>query len=181
MIGPDLKDSGNDTFAMFGNAVDVNQAKNGSSINSNLPFGMPQGYHTLIQSDYNGAIPSPVFYEHFTQTSYWERQEIRTMLPSLGVYYVVVFDMDGSGKSDKNNSSSDSSINEGKFGLAVGETEDFSMQDYLVLLPYSWIKVKLLFNDYLSIFVAFTVFVFLVIILPSTILIMRRKRKKGAN
>ena len=181
MIGPDLKDSGNDTFAIFDNAVDVNQAKDGNSSSYNLPFGMPQGYHTLIQSDYNGAIPSPVFYEHFTQTSYLERQEIRTMLPSLGVYYVVVFDRDGSGKSDKNNSSSNSSINEGKFGLAVGETEDFSMQEYLVLLPYSLIKVKLLFNDYLSTFVAFIVFVFLVIVLPSIILIMRRKREKVTN
>ena len=63
----------------------------------------------------------------------------------------------------------------------MGETEDFSIQDYLVLLPYSWIKVKLFFNDYLSIFVAFIVFVFLVIILPSIILVMRKKRKKVTN
>ena len=182
MIGPVSKDGGNDTFAVFDNAVDVNQAKDGSSSNNNnLPFGMPQGYQTLIQSDYNGAIPPQVFYEPFTQTSYWERQEIRTMLPGLGVYYVVVFDRDVSAKIDKNNSSSNSSINEGKFSLAVGETEDFSIQDYLVLLPYSWIKVKLFFNDYLSIFVAFIVFVFLVIILPSIILIMRKKREKVTN
>ena len=93
----------------------------------------------------------------------------------------MVFDRDGSGKSDKNNSSCNSSINEGKFSLAVGETKDFSIQDYLVLLPYSWIKVKLFFNDYLSIFAAFIVFVFLVIVLPSIILIMRKKRKKVTN
>ena len=47
---------------MFDNAVDVNQAKNGSSSSSNnLPFGMSQGYQTLIQSGYNGAIPPQVF------------------------------------------------------------------------------------------------------------------------
>ncbi len=107
-----------------------------------------------------------------------ERQEIRTVLSGLGVYYVVVFDRDGSSKIDKNNSSS---INEGKFSLAVGETEDFSIQDYLKLLPYSWIKVKLFFDDYLSIFDAFIVIVFLVIILPSIISIMRKKRKKVTN
>ena len=91
LIGPVLENDGNkDTPNIFDNAVDVNQAKS-SSINNNLPFGMPQGYQTLIQSDYNGAIPSPVSYEPFTQTSYWERQEIRTLLPGLGVYYVVVY------------------------------------------------------------------------------------------
>ncbi len=179
MIGPVLENDGNrDTINMLDNAADIGQAKSSSSKN-NRPFDMPQGHQTLIQSDYNGAIPSPVSYEPFTQTSYWERQEMRTQLPGLGVYYVVVFDRDGSGKIDKNNSRS--SVNEGKFSLAVGETEDFSIRDYLVLLPYSWVKVKLFFNDYLSIFVAFIAIVLLVVMLPSIILIRRKKRKKVTN
>ena len=171
LIGPLLKDNGNDTFDMFGNSVNGSQAKLNNKSNSNIPFELPQGFQILKQTDYNGTIPSPTFYEPFTQTSYWERQEMRLQLPSLGTYYVIVSD---------NNSDDDNSINEGKFSLAVGETEDFSLQDYLILLPYSWIKLKLFFGDYLSVFAAVIGVAFLTIILPAIILSIRKKRKKAA-
>ncbi len=172
LIGPLLKDNGNDTFDMFGNSVNGSQAKINNKSNSNIPFDMPQGFRILKQTDYNGTIPSQTFYEPFTQTSYWERQETRIQLSSLGTYYVIV--------SDNNNNDDDNSINEGKFSLAVGETEDFSLQNYLILLPYSWIKLKLFFGDYLSVFTAVIGVAFLTIILPAIILSIRKKRKKAA-
>ena len=178
LIGPVLKDNSNDTFGTFDNFVNVSQAKINNKSSINLPFDMPQGYQILKQTDYNGTIPSPTFYEPFTQTSYWERQEMRIQLLDLGTYYVIVSDDRNTHKSNSTNNS----INEGKFSLAVGEKEDFSLQDYLILLPYSWIKLKLFFDDYLSVFAAVIGVVFLIIILPAIIILnIRKKRNKAAN
>jgi hypothetical protein len=69
----------------------------------------------------------------------------------------------------------------GKFSLAVGETEDFSLQDYLILLPYSWFILKLFFDDYLSIFVAVIVIVLLAMMLSAVILSIRKRTKRYAN
>ena len=45
-----------------------------NNANNEFPFNIPQGYRVLININYQGSIPSPVFYELFTQTIYWERQ-----------------------------------------------------------------------------------------------------------
>ena len=137
-----------------------------------LPFEVPQNYRILLKDDYTGPIPSPTFYEPFTQTSYWERQEINSKLDKLGTYYIVVYNSyDNSGKDihGQNNFS-----NFGKFSLAVGKIEDFSILDLLVLIPYSWINVKLFFNDYWSLTLGLSIFVLLVIVTP-LVLILRRK------
>jgi hypothetical protein len=162
-----LESNDNNTSTVTNNAVGANKAKGNNG--NTPPFGIPQGYQTLMQKDYDGALPSHVSYEPFTQTSYWERQEIRTQLQNTGTYYVVVSNDNGSNNSLTNG--------DGKFTLAIGETEDFSAQDFFMLLPYSWIKVKIFFNDYLSISVAVIAAVFLAVIPPSIILIIRKKNK----
>jgi hypothetical protein len=99
---------------------------------SNLKF--PEGVKYQIFS-YQGLIPSKEFYEPFGQVTYWQRQEVRTVIPSDGTYYLVVFDTQGKG---------------GKYSLAVGEIEDFKPLDFLTILPTAWFKTKLFFDDYTS-------------------------------
>ena len=102
-----------------------------------LPFAIPPGMRAIVV-DYNGPIPSSEFYEPFTQTSYWERQEIViNSLPSVGTYYLVVFDR--------------SLVqDEGKYTLAVGEIEDFSPLDFFTIIPQAWLDTKFFFEDYIS-------------------------------
>lgn len=153
----------------------INSDYNTNSNNNNnnpFPFGIPTNYQIMINQDYNDTLPSSTFYEPFTQTSYWERQEIIANLIKLGTYYIVVYNENNSGN---NVHTQKSPVDFGKFSLAVGKVEDFSILDFLVLIPYSWINVKLFFNDYLSLALGVSVFVLLVIVLP-TLLILRRKR-----
>ena len=68
--------------------------------------------------DYAGIIPSIEFYEPFTQTSYWNRQEvIINDLPSSGTYFVVIFDRNIISQDYKN-----SSVTAKIYSLAIGET-----------------------------------------------------------
>jgi hypothetical protein len=153
------------------NIINSDYSTNNNNNNS-FPFGIPTNYQIMINQDYNDTLPSSTFYEPFTQTSYWERQEINANLNKLGTYYIVVYNENNSGD---NVHTQNSSVVFGKFSLAVGKVEDFSILDFLVLIPYSWINVKLFFNDYLSLALGVSVFVLLVIVLPS-LLILRRKR-----
>jgi hypothetical protein len=171
LIGSVTKNNSSDAFTKSADPVNRNLANNYGVNSSN---DVPRGYQILMESDYQGKIPSPIFYEPFTQTSYWERQEIRTQLNNLGNYYLVVFN-DNNDINMRNINSND----EWKFSLAVGEVEDFSLQDYVILLPYSWLKVKLFFNDYLSIFIALVIVVFFVMLLM--LLIILKMRKKMGN
>ncbi len=86
------------SFALVGSDVTAGNLEAGYSVREyahdigDLPFAIPPGMRALVV-DYNGPIPSSEFYEPFTQTSYWERQEIViNSLPSVGTYYLVVFD-----------------------------------------------------------------------------------------
>jgi hypothetical protein len=126
-----------------------------------LPFAIPPGM-TAIVVDYNGQIPSSEFYEPFTQTSYWERQEIViNSLPSFGTYYLVVFDR--------------SLVqDQGKYTLAVGEIEDFSLLDFFTIIPSAWLDTKFFFEDYISPTIAIS----LLIVVPSLITILRVKQLK---
>ena len=112
--------------------------------------------------DYNGPIPSSEFYEPFTQTSYWERQEIViNSLPSVGTYYLVVFDksiLQGTGK----------------YTLAVGEIEDFSPLNFFTISPSAWLDTKFFFEDYVSPAIAIS----LLVALPALITILLLKRLK---
>jgi hypothetical protein len=126
-----------------------------------LPFAIPPGMRAIVV-DYNGPIPSSEFYEPFTQTSYWERQEIViNTLPSVGTYYLVVFDR--------------SLIqDEGKYTLAVGEIEDFSLLDFFTIIPPAWLDTKFFFEDYVSPTIAIS----LLVVVPSLITILLVKRLK---
>lgn len=128
------------------NVINDNKSTSSNNINYTLPFGIPTNYQILINKTYNDTLPSPTIYEPFTQLSYWERQEINSKLDKLGTYYVVVYN--SYDDSDNNTQQQNSTIKFGKFSLAVGKIEDFSISDLLVLIPYSWISVKLFFNDY---------------------------------
>ena len=108
---------------------------------------------------YEGNFPGNEFYEPFGQVTYWERQEVRTQIPSDGKYFIVVTD-------EKNQ--------EGKYSLAVGTIEDFSGENIFTMLPKAWLDTKLFVDDYLSIGIIFFVLVAIPTI-PALIIIRKRK------
>jgi len=109
---------------------------------------------------YEGKFPGTEFYEPFGQVTYWERQEVRTQIPSDGKYFIVVMD-------EKNQ--------EGKYSLAIGTIEDFSGENIFTILPKAWLDTKLFVDDYLSIGILF----FVLVAIPTIpILIIIRKRKR---
>jgi len=83
--------------------------------------------------NYEKNFPGVEFYEPFGQITYWERQELKTEIPVDGTYFLVVMD-------EKNQS--------GKYSLAIGTIEDFSLVDFFTILPNAWIDTKLFVNDY---------------------------------
>ena len=84
---------------------------------------------------YEGDYPGNEFYEPFGQVTYWERQEVNTIIPEDGQYFILVLD-------EKNQS--------GKYSLAIGTIEDFSGADFFTILPKAWFDTKLFVNDYSS-------------------------------
>ena len=84
---------------------------------------------------YEGDYPGNEFYEPFGQVTYWERQEVNTIIPEDGQYFILVLD-------EKNKS--------GKYSLAIGTIEDFSGADFFTILPKAWFDTKIFVNDYSS-------------------------------
>ena len=112
---------------------------------------------------YEGNYPGNEFYEPFGQVTYWERQEVTTIIPADGQYFILVSD-------EKNQS--------GKYALAVGTIEDFSGSDFFTTLPKAWFETKLFFNDYISFIIAISILVGFITVLSLIILrnkIFRRK------
>ena len=109
----------------------------------NFSYYLPDGFDAYV-FDYNGVIPSTEFYEPFGQVTYWERQEINFDFPVDGTYYLAVFDEKSSF---------------GKYALAVGTIEDFSMYDFFTILPYAWLETKIFTNDYTSAIIAIAIFI----------------------
>lgn len=64
-------------------------------------------------------------------------------LPADGTYYLAVY--------HKNS-------DPGKYALAIGTIEDFSIYDFFTMLPYAWLSTKLFFNDYVSAVIAISIF-----------------------
>ncbi len=155
------------SMALVGSGLAAVKLEGGYSVREyahdigDLPFGIPPGMRAIVV-DYNGPVPSSEFYEPFTQTSYWERQEIVVnSLPSSGTYYLVVFD--GSFVQEA-----------GKYALAVGEIEDFSPSDFFTIIPSAWLDTKFFFED----FVSPTIAISLLVALPALITILFVKRLK---
>ena len=110
---------------------------------------------------YENGFPGKEFYEPFGQVTYWERQELRTEIPKDGTYFIVVTD-------EKNQS--------GKYSLAVGEIEDFSGENMFTLLPKAWLDTKFFVNDYVSIVIAFGIFLAMCSV-PVIAIFKKRKSK----
>jgi hypothetical protein len=71
------------------------------------------------------------FYEPFTQTSYWGRQEIELNLPETGTYYLIVWNPDGEA---------------GKYVLDTGTAEVFGPAD-LLRFPIWWLSTRVYFEQ----------------------------------
>lgn len=157
------------SIALVGSDLTAGDLESGYSVREyahdigDLPFAIPPGMSAIVV-DYNGPIPSSEFYEPFTQTSYWERQEIViNNLPSDGTYYLVVFDR--------------SLLQDtGKYTLAVGEIEDFSLLDFFTIIPSAWLDTKFFFEDYVSPTIAISLLVG-VAALMAMLLVKRVKRR----
>lgn len=133
-----------------------------SILTNDLPVidsALPTGGITIY--NYDGDIPSKEFYEPFGQASYWERQEISLKIPETGTYYLMVYDTQGL---------------DGKYSLAVGKIEDFSFIDFFTILPKAWFDTKIFFEDYFSVGT-----VFAIIVIPSIILVQRKRLKKKSH
>ncbi len=113
-----------------------------NNTDKNFLYKLPEGYDVFI-FDYSGSHPSNEFYEPFGQVTYWERQEVSFDLPADGTYYLAVY--------HKNS-------DPGKYALAIGTIEDFSIYDFFTMLPYAWLSTKLFFNDYVSAVIAISIF-----------------------
>jgi len=100
--------------------------------------GLPEADPNILPPDHPedlGAMiyPSKVtddFFEPFTQTKYWGRQEINLNLPSVGNYYLLVWQPDGQA---------------GKYVLDTGRAEVFKPGD-LFRFPVWWVRVHIFFG-----------------------------------
>jgi hypothetical protein len=91
-----------------------------------LPLEPPEDTGVLIfQSEM-----SEDFFEPFTQTRYWGRQEMDVPLPQDGEYYLVIWNEDNV---------------DGKYVLDTGRQEEFSPVD-IVRFPIWWLQVHLFFE-----------------------------------
>ena len=140
------------SIAVVGSNLTASSLERGYSVreyaheSGDLPFTLPDGMRAIVV-DYDGPIPSGEFYEPFTQTSYWDRQEIIiNSLPSDGTYHLVVFDK---GLMQE----------PAKYTLAIGEIEDFSPIDFLTIIPTAWFDTKLFFEDHVSPIIAISLLI----------------------
>jgi hypothetical protein len=137
-----------------------------SRVLASVPFSVPESMDA-VAIDYAGQIPSPEFYEPFTQTTYWERQQVVVeKLPATGTYYLVVYDHSPAG------------VIEGKkkYALAVGEREEFSALDIFTTLPAAWFKTKFFFGDYVVPTIAIAA---MLAALAGAVYIVKRKKDAG--
>jgi hypothetical protein len=116
-----------------------------------VPFEVPKELGVVILA----PGPSELFYEKFTQTSYYINQSIRGEIPEDGDYYVAIFSKDIGGK----------------YALAIGEDDKFSLID-LVKFPLTYLKVKYFFNPLTTIFISIGV----ILILSAIIRIIKLRR-----
>ncbi|MEW5955712.1 MAG: hypothetical protein AB1626_04230 [Candidatus Micrarchaeota archaeon] len=96
----------------------------------------------VIAFAYSGAFPGNRFFEAWTQSSYFKRQAFRIAAPATGTYYLAVVGKSGDCR---------------KYVLTVGEREQITGWD-LVTFPRHWLNVKLFFNDFVSVGVAWVGF-----------------------
>ena len=115
-----------------------------------VPFDVPDDFGVIVVK----PSPKEYFYEKFTQTKYYIRQTLKGEIPEDGDYYVAVFS-DGQ---------------KGKYSLAVGEKEKFTILDW-IKMPLIYIVVKYFFNPVATV-------ITLIIIIAIIFYLIRRKRNK---
>ncbi|RPI29218.1 MAG: hypothetical protein EHM70_15915 [Chloroflexota bacterium] len=101
--------------------------------------GLPEAGHDVLPEvhpeDLGALVFSPAvsedFFEPFTQTRYWGRQQIDMDLPETGTYYLLVWSSEGKS---------------GKYVLDVGEAEVFGPAD-LLRFPVWWLQARLYFGQ----------------------------------
>ena len=113
---------------------------------------------------YQGDYPGNEFYEPFGQVTYWERQEVNTIIPEDGQYFILVLD-------EKNQS--------GKYSLAIGTIEDFSGADFFTILPKAWFDTKIFVNDYSSLFIGLSILIAIPVLI--SLAILRNKISRRIN
>lgn len=86
-----------------------------------------EGYGGIIASSMAGED----FYEPFTQTRYWGRQQIEVTLPESGRYYLAVWSPEGES---------------GKYVVDTGREEVFGPAD-LLRFPVWWVETRLYFEQ----------------------------------
>jgi hypothetical protein len=121
----------------------------------NIPSNIESNIQKFL---YEGDYPGDEFYEPFGQVTYWERQEVKTIIPADGQYFILVLD-------EKNQN--------GKYSLAIGTIEDFSGSDFFTILPKAWFDTKLFLNDYVSIIIAISMLIGVPILL--SVIVLRKK------
>lgn len=113
-----------------------------------VPFEVPQGYGVKI------IEPTEIqeeFFEPFTQTRYYFRQEETIKLENDSPYYIVVYDQEGE---------------EGKYTLAIGKKEEFGIKDIL-MFPFTWLKVRFWYNGLQTVFIIILAITFVVLLVKS--------------
>lgn len=130
LLGPGLP-------ALGGEAGDPDDPLHAASESEHQPhdthtLSLPAGFDTPI---YNGIIlksqPGEDFFEPFTQTNYWGKQQIDLNLPDSGTYTLVVWSPEGE---------------TGKYVLDTGTEEVFSPAD-LLRFPKWWLDTRLFFEQ----------------------------------
>jgi hypothetical protein len=92
-----------------------------------IPAEHPEDLGALIFPSETSAN----FFESFTQTHYWGRQNIDMILPADGEYYLLIWQPEGM---------------EGKYVFDSGRAEVFGFGD-LFLFPIWWIRVHIFFGQ----------------------------------
>jgi len=116
---------------------------------------------------YNGTDNEKEF-EPFTQVNLWIRQEAEVTLPSQGVYYLAVAVPEGW--------SQDATSGFGKYVLAPGVLEEFSILDYMAI-PLDWIKWHTFWEDSVVLLMAPT----FVVVIASTFATWFHAEKRRAD
>ena len=90
----------------------------------------------------NQGQRTDVFFEPFTQTKYWEKQEATIQAPTKGTYYLAVFS---------------NQKEEGKYVLSIGRREEWGFYD-LLRMPKIWWDVRIFTENIVSTYIITGIF-----------------------
>ncbi|MGM0419471.1 MAG: hypothetical protein ACQEQG_00610 [Bacillota bacterium] len=107
-------------FALIGPGLEEDYADLEQS-NVDEILSLKEGEGVVVVVD-NETGESDIFFEPFTQTSYWRRQEKTITAPETGTYYLAVFSTSGQ---------------TGKYTFSIGRKEKWGLSD-LVKMPKIW-------------------------------------------